>query len=288
MSAESFFYILFPFLARARRPAPAGSNWLRRLLYPVRRVVGLLQWEPREHRGRLLAKLAVLWGIGMIPGAVYVVMQPDGIAHPDRWSWGPWLQVLKFTPLPHLASFTFGIVLANLDEMVPRAGRLRVVLGVGGFLAIFFILLQGPAVPYPMVHDGLLMPFFACIVLGLAGQNWLARVFSWRLFVFVGEASYCLYLLHFNLWQMMQNSQILHRLWLDQIFPWLGERVEDLGRAVAAFAPWLGHHLVSLGDNLAAFNIAYLAVIVLALLALYLVEKPAQRVLRGWMHVWRD
>jgi len=26
----------------------------------------------------------------------------------------------------------------------------------------------------------------------------------------------------------------------------------------------------------------------MALAALHFVEKPAQRILRGWMHVWRD
>jgi hypothetical protein len=33
--------------------------------------------------------------------------------------------VLKYTPLPHLASFVFGVMLANLDETGGRASRLR-------------------------------------------------------------------------------------------------------------------------------------------------------------------
>ncbi len=227
MSAESVYYILFPWLARAKKPA-----------------------RMKPH----LLKMAAVWGLGMVPGLLYMVLNPDGIAHPDRWSWGPWLQVLKYTPLPHLASFVFGVMLANLDEMVGRTSRLRLVLGVGGFAATFGVLVLGPVVPYAIVHDGLLMPLFGCIVLGLAGNNPLAYALSWRPLVFVGEASYCLYLLHFNLWNLIHDSHILEKLGL------------------ARFDPW----------------ISYLILIGLALVALHLVEKPAQRVLRGWMDVWRD
>ena len=74
-----------------------------------------------------------VWMLGLIPGTLYIVFNPDGIPHPDRWSYGPWLQALKYTPLPHLASFVFGVMLADLDEIVPRPGRLRLVLGIFGF-----------------------------------------------------------------------------------------------------------------------------------------------------------
>ena len=65
--------------------------------------------------------MAVVWCLGLIPGTLYIVFNPDGIAHPDRWSYGPWLQALKYTPLPHLASFVFGVMLADLDELIGRA-----------------------------------------------------------------------------------------------------------------------------------------------------------------------
>jgi peptidoglycan/LPS O-acetylase OafA/YrhL len=222
MSAESFYYFLFPWLARWRRPA---RTWY------------------------YLVQLALVWGLGMVPGTLYILFNPDGIAHPDRFSWGPWLQVLKFTPLPHLASFIFGILLAELDELVVRAGRLRLFLGLAGFAGLFGILELGPLVPYALLHDGLLMPLFGCIVLGLAGENTLARVLGWRPLVFVGEASYCLYLLHFNFWNLIHDTHVLNMLGL------------------ARFDPW----------------ISYLILIGMALLALHLVEKPAQRKLRKWM-----
>ena len=187
----------------------------------------------------------------MVPGLLYMVLNPDGIAHPDRWSYGPWLQVLKYTPLPHLASFVFGVMLANLDELVPRPGRLRLNLGLAGFAGILGILSLGPLVPYALSHDGLLMPLFGCVILGLAGENPLATLLGARPLVFVGEASYCLYLLHFNLWNLIHDSHVLERTGLIRFDPW----------------------------------ISYVLLIGLALLALYLVEKPAQRLLRGWMGV---
>ena len=222
MSAESSYYVLFPWLARSKRPVQA--------------------WH-------YLVQLGGVWVLGMIPGALYVAFNPDGIAHPDRWSYGPWLQALKYTPLPHLASFVFGVLLANVDEVIDRSSRLRTVLGLIGFGGIFGLLSFGPSVPYAMLHDGLMMPLFGFIVLGLAGENLLAKFFGLRPLVFVGEASYCLYLLHFNFWNLIHGSDVLE---------WLG---------LIRFDPW----------------ISYVILIGMALLALHLVEKPAQRQLRKWM-----
>jgi peptidoglycan/LPS O-acetylase OafA/YrhL len=224
MSAESAYYVAFPWLAKGKKPRAVGPY---------------------------LAKMAVVWALGTVPGLLYIWLNPDGIPHPNRWSYGPWLQVLKYTPLPHLASFVFGVMLANLDELVPRAGRLRLLLGVGGFAATFGILWLGSLVPYPIVHDGLLMPLFGCIILGLSGDNPLAHGMGWQPLVFVGEASYCLYLLHFNLWNLIHDSHVLERTGLIRFDPW----------------------------------ISYVLLIGLAVLALYLIEKPAQRQLRKWMGV---
>jgi peptidoglycan/LPS O-acetylase OafA/YrhL len=224
MSAEAAYYALFPWLAKVKKPQCIATG---------------LVW------------LGVVWCFGMVPGMLYLVFNPDGFAHLDRWSYGPWLQVLKFTPIPHLASFFFGIMLANLDELIPRAGGLRLGLGIGGFAATLSILELGPHVPYAIIHDGLLMPLFGCIILGLAGDNPLARGMGWKPLVFIGEASYCLYLLHFNLWNLIHDSHILNRTGLIRFDPW----------------------------------ISYILLIALAVLALHAVEKPAQRQLRKWMGV---
>lgn len=226
MSAESAYYVLFPWMARWKRPER-------------------LVWH--------LAKMGLVWMLGLVPGTLYVLFNPDGLAHVDRFSYGKWLQALKYTPVPHLASFVFGVLLAELDEVVPRMGMLRMWLGIFGFAATFAVLTQANRLPYPLLHDGFFMPLFGCMILGLAGVNPLSKIFGLTPLVFVGEASYCLYLLHFNLWNIVHDSQVLNRLGL------------------ARFDPW----------------ISYLLLIGLALAALHFVEKPAQRILRRWMHVWR-
>jgi len=221
MSAEAAYYMLFPWVASMR--------------------------PPRRFSGHLW-RLAALWALGMLPGALYVIDNPDHLVHVDRFSSAPWLQALKFTPLPHLPSFVFGVMLASLDDVVPRAGWLRVAVGLIGFAGIYSILVYG-GVPYALIHDGLLMPLFGCLILGLSGVNPLSRFFGFRAFVFVGESSYCLYLMHFNLWNLLHASGIL---------PALG---------LARFDPWL----------------SYAILVGLGLLTLHLVEKPAQKLLRQWM-----
>ncbi|HTB98607.1 MAG TPA: acyltransferase [Terracidiphilus sp.] len=222
MSAEAFYYLIFPWMAR---------------------------WKKPERIPPHLAKMFGLWMLGLLPGTLYILFNPDGIAHPDRFSYGPWLQALKYTPLPHLASFTFGVLLAELDEVMLRSSHLRLFLGIFGFAAAFGLLSLGPRVPYALLHDGLLMPLFGCIILGLAGNNVLAYAIGSRPLVFVGEASYCLYLLHFNMWNLIHDTHVLDHLGL------------------ARFDPW----------------ISYVLLILMALLALHFIEKPAQRLLRKWM-----
>jgi peptidoglycan/LPS O-acetylase OafA/YrhL len=223
MSAEAFYYVIFPWLARWKKPA---------------------------HISSYLVKLAAVWVLGLTPGALYMAFNPDRIAHPNRWSYGPWLWALKYTPYAHIFSFVFGVMLANLDAMIPRASRVRLWLGLIGFGGIYGILSLGALVPYAIIHDGLLMPLFAFIVLGLAGENPLAAVLGVRPLVFVGEASYCLYLLHFTLWNLIHDSHLLETLGLSRFDPWL----------------------------------SYVLLIALSLVALYFIEKPAQRKLREWMH----
>ena len=221
MSAEAAYYVMFPWLAAIPRPTRIGAH---------------------------LRRLGVLWLLGMLPGALYVIFNPDHIVHVDRFTSAPWLQALKFTPIPHMASFTFGVMLAGLDEFIERTGWLRLCLGLTGFAGIYAILTWG-VVPYALIHDGLLMPLFGCLILGLSGINLLSKVFGFSVFVFVGESSYCLYLMHFNLWNLLHQSGLLPKFGLSRFDPW----------------------------------ISYAILVGLGLLALHLVEKPAQKALRNWM-----
>jgi peptidoglycan/LPS O-acetylase OafA/YrhL len=192
----------------------------------------------------------LIWLLGLIPGMLYVIFNPDGLLHVDRYSEGPWLQALKDTPMPHLASFVFGMTLAALDVLVPRNARIRIFLGLFGFISIFITLWFGPYIPYAIIHDGLLMPLFGCVVIGVSGQNVLSSILGSRPLIFVGVSSYCLYLLHFNFWNLIHDTHVLDRVGLARLDPW----------------------------------ISYVILVALAILAYRLIERPVQKILRRWMH----
>lgn len=215
MSTEAFFYLLFPWLITLRRPTKRTS---------------------------ILLLMVGLWITGLVLPLLYVHFNPDGDPSVGRYSGGTWLRALKFMPMQHLPSFLFGMALAFLNDLIPPESRKRVVAGILGFGALYVVLYFGKQIPYALLHDGLLMPLFAGVVLCLAGSNPVARLFSFLPFIAIGEASYCLYLLHFNLWNMLHDSHVLER------------------SGLIAFDPW----------------ISYLLLIVAALLTKRLIERPAR------------
>ncbi len=194
MSTEAFFYLVFPFAVRWKRPQTNAGT---------------------------IALLGLLWLIGMSMPLLYMHLHPDGDLHPGRYTTGFWIRLLKFSPPPHLPSFLFGLVLADLDSRISRRGWQRLLIGFIGVAGVYTTLRFGDHIPYVLMHDGLLMPLFGCAILGLAGENLLARFFGFAPFVALGQASYCLYILHFNLWQLIHDSHVLEKTGLIRFDPWL-------------------------------------------------------------------
>lgn len=194
MCTEAFFYLIFPFVVVWKRP---------KRLWPL---VGLLLG---------------LWALGMVCPGLYMWLHPDGVIHADRYTEGFWIRALKFTPPPHIPAFLFGIALADLDALIPRAARRRLLFGALGMCGIYAILYYGDKMPYPMMHDGLMMPLFALAILGLAGRNLIARFFGFAPFAIVGQSSYALYILHFNMWNLLHKYHVVARLHLTRYDPWL-------------------------------------------------------------------
>jgi peptidoglycan/LPS O-acetylase OafA/YrhL len=124
-------------------------------------------------------------------------------------------------PLQHLFSFLFGMTLGFLNEKIRPESRKRLALGIFAFAALYLLLCVGDHLPYAMMHDGLLMPLFAGVVLCLAGRNPIASFFGLLPFIAIGEASYCLYLLHFNLWTLLHDSHFLEKSGLIVFDPWI-------------------------------------------------------------------
>jgi peptidoglycan/LPS O-acetylase OafA/YrhL len=48
-----------------------------------------------------------------------------------------------------------------------------------------------------MINNGLFIPLYSFIIVGLSDRNWMSRLLSVSWLVLLGEASYSLYLFHF-------------------------------------------------------------------------------------------
>ena len=219
MSTEAFFYLLFPWLITRRRPRQARTI----LLDSVCRMALRAWCFPRS----------TCTSIRMV------------MLHPDRYSVGIWMRALKFMPLQHLPSFLFGMALGFLNEKIRPESRKRLAVGLHCFCRALPDSLRGRP---PALRDDARWSADAAVrrsdpVPGRAQS--IARFFGLLPFIAIGEASYCLYLLHFNLWTLLHDSHFLEK------------------SGLIVFDPW----------------ISYLLLIVAALLTKRLIERPG----RSWI-----
>jgi peptidoglycan/LPS O-acetylase OafA/YrhL len=218
LSSEVVLYAAFPWLIRA-------------------------PWPTRP--SRLILLLLGLWAIGLVPHCLYLFLNPDHIVGPvDRYSSTQMIRFLKYTPLPYVCTFLSGVTLGKLQLALTLTPRQRLVLCSISlvFVGLFFYSLVHHT-PYLLMHGGLLTPLFAALVLGLSGPHPISALFASRPLLLVGESSYCLYLLHFNVYQLLHTYHVPERLHL------------------AAFDPWL----------------SYAILIALSLVVFHFVEKPARK-----------
>ncbi len=218
LSAEAALYFAFP--------------WLIQLHWP-------------KTPGRLIALLLGIWAIGLIPHTLYLHFNPDHIAGPiDRYSSGIWLRTLKYTPMAYACTFLVGITLGKLQASLTLEDRHRAWVAAASLAAIaLFFAFAVDRVPYILMHGGFLVPVFSALVIGLSGQNLFASIFAWKPIELLGQASYALFLLHFNFINLLRQHNVPERLHL------------------AAYDPW----------------VSYAATLVLAVAAMHFVEKPARK-----------
>ncbi|HEY4382337.1 MAG TPA: acyltransferase, partial [Acidobacteriaceae bacterium] len=218
LSCEAAFYFAFP--------------WIVRLKWP-------------KSTGRLIALLIGLWCLGLVPHMLYLHFNPDHLTGPaDRYSSGVWIRTLKYTPLAYTCTFVIGITLAKLQASMTLAARHRAWIAGASLAAIaLFFARAVDHVPYVLMHGGFLVPLFSALVVGLSGQNIFAAAFAWKPIELLGQASYALFLLHFNFINLLRDHHIPERL------------------HVAAYDPW----------------ISYAATLALAVAAMYFVERPARK-----------
>ena len=226
LSCEVMFYFAFPFLLYAWATRAAWLN------------------TP----GRLIALFFALWLFGLVPHLLYTVFNPDHLAAPaDRYTSTHLLRFIKFTPPPYVCTFLAGVTLGKLHPLLPFTSRQRLLVAATALtlLGLFFYTGAAAHAPYIFLHGGLLTPLFCLLILGLAGPNLISSVFAFRPLVILGEATFALYLLHFNVFILIHNHHLPQRLHL------------------AAFDPW----------------ISYVMLLVIAYIAYRFVENPARKLI---------
>jgi peptidoglycan/LPS O-acetylase OafA/YrhL len=167
----------------------------------------LLRWLAPRSRTVLWRAAAVAWAASLALPLLYVLAAPDGpgaelLAREPRW-----LEALKFHPLARLGEFVAGVALGLLvrtrGASLGRAGGPAALAALGTAAA----LLAWGSAPYAFLHNGLLVPLFAIVVVGLAsdGGSLPARLLGGRLARALGDASFALYALQDPLWRLART-----------------------------------------------------------------------------------
>jgi peptidoglycan/LPS O-acetylase OafA/YrhL len=284
LSAEAFFYLIFPFI----------SPWIWR-------------WNQRQ----TVLALAGLWLLSLCSPALCCCAGvagfsdcPATVAPSSGWL----AKLVAYNPLLRFPEFLLGIALCRLF-VLKRQSRLttassdRLIItgrhhkssfdnelkqeateGTENIETLFFLrclrcllflfslakkhflpaialigivgaLGCGGWIPYPFLHNGLLDILFAALIYGLANVDsgsglakTPARLLSMPVFVLLGEASYAVYILHVPL-----------RKWMYQILEWVNPNVHP------SMAIFVAYTLVTLGISVLVFK---------------LIEEPARRIIR--------
>ncbi|HMH11705.1 MAG TPA: acyltransferase [Edaphobacter sp.] len=222
----------------------AAFPWLIRIPWP-------------RKPSRLIFLILLFWIGNMIPSQLYLHFNPDHLTEPvTRYTSTTLLRFLKYTPLPYACTFLAGITLARLQLVTSVTQRQRFAIAAAALTALgIFFYRVSPHVPYLVMHGGILLPLFASMIFGLSGSHPISSIFAWKPILLIGESSYCLYLLHFNVFILLHLYHIPERL------------------HIAAFDPW----------------ISYAMIVLLALLVFRFVENPSRRaILQRFSHRYKN
>ena len=178
LSVEAFFYCCFPLIGVAlwkmKRP------WALGCVFAGLWIVSL-------------AAPAVAWGLHLNDAAG----GPASLWNAD--STGGWVSFIKFEPLFHLPEFCAGIVIGRVYQGLRRGNS--PLIGRGYWLYLPGIVCEVAAIAkwqpilYTFLHNGLLLPLHAVVILGLAlGGGTVARILSSGSMVLLGNASYSVYI----------------------------------------------------------------------------------------------
>lgn len=164
LSAEAFFYLLFPAACMAMS---------------------------RLSSGRLLACALASWVLSVLGIFTNVVIEGD------FW---------EFVPLVRVPEFLLGMAAGLMWKNRRTAAFDRAAPVIATVSALAMTGLMCLPLSAQWFFSGALAPLAALFICALAcGRGWLAAVLAWKPFVFLGGASYSLYILHWPAWQFWQQ-----------------------------------------------------------------------------------
>jgi peptidoglycan/LPS O-acetylase OafA/YrhL len=196
LSDEAFFYCCFPFIGVAlwrisglrRQWVAASIIWLASLTAPI------------------IALIAPLRPFG------------NAAATSAPWDANPfWANLISFNPLLRLPDFCIGILVCRIyhDLRIRNSNLLGrgYWLYIPGLLLELLVLGNANVLPLPFVQNGLLLPLHSLVILGLAlGGGATSRFLSIPPLVFLGNASYAMYILHVpvSMWMSLVAKKVFH------------------------------------------------------------------------------
>lgn len=163
-------------------------------------------------RGRSLAVLigaaVVTWVVAMTAPVLYIMATSASQSVINHQTEGVVIAALKYDPLLRLPEFLMGAVTGALFvRMGPMSERRSTVVTVSMLLVVGAVLAVSTQVPYIVIHNGVLAPFYALFIYALAGdRSIIASFLSSPKMLLLGEASFALYLFH------LPFARYMHRL----------------------------------------------------------------------------
>ena len=216
LSDEAFFYAVLP----------VAGIWILRIGQGQMRGGQTRGGHAREAQpGRAALRLAGLaaafWVLSLAMPIFAIVRQIPHFGDapatdPELLGAGAWANAIRFNPLLRLPEFCIGVVLALLYQLIPVGSRLwkrGARFYIPAFAIVFLVLVNGDRIPFPAMHNGLLAPAYAMAIFGLALEGGvLARFLSMPALVFLGGASYSMYILHLPIgeWMDIGFRHVLH------------------------------------------------------------------------------
>ncbi len=189
LSAEAFFYLLFP----------ACAIYIARL-----------------NRRRLYLVLGIMWVASVALAIALGHLDPTRGDFDHSWSWE---RILNYDPLVRLPEFLMGVALGRLfADRVRHQGATTTryaspaIWSLIALGSIVVTLSWAHVLPTDLISTGLFAPLFALLIYALAfSKGPLAALLSTPAMVLLGEASYALYILHYPIWDWMNRVLSGHR-----------------------------------------------------------------------------